>query len=66
MCRSSGEVGLKFYIEEYREGRWSLADVKFNETQALNAARDRCSGTGRKTRVLGLRCLAEFKENVSE
>lgn len=66
MCRSSGNVGTKFYIEELRDGRWTLADVKFNETQALNEARDRCSGTGRGTRVLGLRCLAEFKENVSE
>ena len=64
MCRSSGDVGLKFYIEEFKDNRWALADVKFNETQALNEARDRCSGTGRKTRVLSLRCVAEFKESA--
>lgn len=59
--------GNKFYIEEERLGFpdvWELVTILFDEGQAFNFARDRCSSRNRRTRVRVIRTLAEFSGDI--
>jgi len=56
----------KFYIEEYKDGKWSLIDVRFREVDAQAIASEHSDHKNRPTRVLALRAIAQYGSNSLE